>query len=135
MATAGKQTVIQVATASGGPYNTVADLNDASISIEGDNQDISTFGTNWIKRLQGLKDGSYSLSGFYAPTDTNGQVVIRNALINDTALFIRFFVDQAGNEGFQQEVKVASFEVSAAVDGVQELSIDLEGHDAITILT
>jgi predicted secreted protein len=130
MAIAGKGTVITVATTTGGTYNTVAGLNDGSMSCEGDNQDISTFGTNWIKRIQGLKDASYSLSGFYDPTDTNGQVRIFSAWLNDTALFVKFLAD--GTNGFKQEVKVSSFEMSSAVDGVVEVSIELEGTDTIT---
>lgn len=133
MATAGKELRIKVsADNTVGSYSEVDDLNDATMTIDGDNQDISKFGVNWMRRLQGLKDGSFSLSGFYDPADTNGQVVIREALLNDTQLFIQFIVDDTGPTGFQQEVKVSSFEVSASVDGVQEVSIDLEGTDPIT---
>lgn len=130
MAMAGKNTVVKVGTAATGTFNEVAGLNEASMSNQGDNQDISTFGASFIKRLQGLKDASYSLKGFYEPGDTNGQVAIRNAWLNDTPLFVQFLPD--GTTGFQQEVKVSKFEVSAAVDGVIEVSIELEGSDSIT---
>lgn len=132
MAMKGKSLKIKVGTATGGPFSDVQDLNDASMSLEGDNQDISTFSSDYVKRLQGLKDATYSLSGFYKGDDTNGQVAIRSALINDTGLFVQFLPD--GTTGFKQEVKVASFEVSAAADGVVEVSIELEGTDAITLV-
>ncbi|WP_134705092.1 phage tail tube protein [Ammoniphilus sp. YIM 78166] len=128
----GKSLRVKVGTATGGPFNDVQDLNDASMSIDGDNQDISTFNSDYVKRLQGLKDANYSLSGFYKPDDTNGQAIIRAALINDTPLFVQFLPD--GTTGFKQEVKVASFEVSGAADGVIEVSIDLEGSDAISLV-
>lgn len=132
MAMAGRGLIIQVGTAVDGPWSDVQDLNDASMSLGGDNLDVSTFGTDFIKRLQGLKDGSYSLGGFYNPTDTNGQVAIRNTWMNDTPLFVRYLPD--GSTGFMQEVKVSGFEVSAAVDGVVEVSIDLEGNGEITMV-
>ena len=128
----GTDLVMSVATTTGGAYNTVLGMKDASMSMKGDNQDISTFGTDYIKRLQGLKDVTYSLSGFVDLTDTTGQTIIRTALTGDTALFFKFLPD--GTNGWKQEVKVASFDMSAAVDGVVELSIELEGSDAITVI-
>jgi predicted secreted protein len=132
MAMKGKSLLVKVGTATGGPFSTVQDLNDAKASFDGDNQDITAFGLDYIKRLQGLKDGSYSLGGFYNPTDTNGQAAIRSAFLNDTALFVQFLPD--GVAGFKQEVKVSKFEVSAGVDGTVEVSIDLEGSDAISLV-
>ncbi len=129
MATAGKNLRIKVST-NGTTFNLVADLNDATMSLSGDNQDITTFGQDYINRLQGLKDCTYSLGGFYKSDDTNGQVVIKSALLNDTALYVQFLPD--GTTGFQQEVKVSSFELSASVDGTNDLSIDLDGTGAIT---
>jgi predicted secreted protein len=130
MALAGKNTKVKVGTTSTGPFNDVEELNEATMSIEGDNQDISTFGADFIKRLQGLKDGNYELSGFYV--GTGQQQVILDALLNDTTLFFQFLPD--GTTGFQQEVKVASFEVETAADGTVDLSIELEGTEAITLV-
>jgi predicted secreted protein len=130
MALAGKKTKVKVSTSGGGPFTEVEELNEASMSVEGDNQDISTFSSEFVKRLQGLKDGTYELSGFYS--GTGQQQIVRDALINDTPLFFQFLPD--GTTGFQQEVKVASFEVEASADGVVEVSIELEGTDAITLV-
>lgn len=129
MALAGKSLRIKVST-NGTTFNLVAELNDATMSLSGDNLDITTFGQDYINRIQGLKDCTYSLSGFYKSDDTNGQVVIRDALINDTALYVQFLPD--GTTGFKQEVKVSSFELSGTVDGTNDLSIDLDGTGAIT---
>jgi predicted secreted protein len=115
--------------ANGTAWAEVLGIKEASMQNGADNLDISTFGNAYIKRLQGLKDCSYSLSGLYEPTDTTGQVAIRNAWANDTALYIGFLPD--GSAGFEQIVFVSSFEISGAVDGVVEVSIDLEGSDAI----
>lgn len=111
MATAGKNLDVRVSTAATGTFNSVADLNEASISQSGNNQDVSTFDSDWIRRIQGLKDASYSLSGFYNPTDAAGQTLLRTSWLNDTPLFVQSLPD--GTTGFQQEVKVSTFEVSA----------------------
>lgn len=132
MALAGKLTVVE-ASVDDAAWSVVAEINDAGPSLSADNQDVTVFGDNWIDRIQGLKDGSWSLSGFYVSTDTNGQVRILNAFLNDTALYIRVYPG-GGTAGFKQQVKVASFEVSNAVDGVAELSIELEGAGAVTLL-
>jgi len=129
MAIAGKSMAVRVATTAAGTYTSVAEIKEASMSHAGNNQDISTFGSAWVLRLQGLKDATYSLSGFYNPTDTNGQVAIRNAWLNDTPLFVQFLPN--GTNGFRQEVRVSSYEVSASADGAQEVSIELEGTGAI----
>jgi predicted secreted protein len=129
MAISGKNMVVKVATAAAGTYSTVAEIKEASMSQAGNNQDVSTFDSDWIVRMQGLKDATYSLSGFYNSTDTNGQVAIRNSWLNDTPLFVQFLPN--GTAGFRQEVRVSSYEVSASADGAQEVSIELEGAGAI----
>lgn len=129
-ASAGKNSLVKVGTAGAGPFTDVEEINEASMSLEGDNQDISTFGSDFIKRLQGLKDASYEVSGFYA--SGGQQQVIKQALLDDTPLFFQFLPD--GVTGFQHEVKVASFEVETAADGTVEVSIELEGTDAITLV-
>lgn len=131
MALAGKQLAVKVST-DGTAYNLVGDLNEAKMEIDGDNQDVTSFGSEFIKRLQGLKDTKFDLKGFYNSTDTDGQVAIRSALINDTPLYVQILPD--GSTGFQQEVKVSKYETDAKVDGLVEVSIECEGTDAVTLV-
>lgn len=132
MALKGKGTVIECSP-DNTSWNTVTELNDASMSFDGDNIDITEFGDDFINRIQGLKDNTFSLAGFYAPLDTDGQLAIRDAWLNDTEIYVRFLAD--GENGFSQEVKVSTFEVSAAVDGAVEVSIELEGTAEITVVS
>lgn len=132
MAYAGKHVVVEVST-DDTVYNVVAEINDMTGSFEADNIDVSVFGADFISRIQGLKDGSWSLSGFLDPNDTDGQVAVREAWLNDTDLWIRVY--PTPGEGFKQQVKVASYEVTAAVDGAVELSLELEGNGPITIVS
>jgi predicted secreted protein len=132
MAISGRNTLVQVST-NGTTWNTVAELNETTATIEGDNQDVTRFGDSFVRRILGLKDASYELSGFRDATDTNGQEAILDALLNDTTLHVKFLGD--GTSGFQQEVKVASFEESSSVDGVVEVSIEFEGTGPVTRVT
>ena len=129
MALAGKNVLVQAST-DDITYNTIKELNDVSFTVDGDNIDVTEFLDQYMNRIQGLKDVSMSMSGFWDPTDTTGQVAIRNALVNDTAIFAQVLWD--GTNGFKAEFKVASFEQSAAVDGAVEVSIDLEGDGAVS---
>lgn len=124
----GKDMLIKTST-DGSTWYTVANLKEGTMNNNGDNQDITTFGKDYICRLQGLKDVSYSLSGFYDSTDTNGQIALRTAWLNDSTVYVGFLPD--GTDGWEQKVKVSTFEISGGVDGVLELSIELEGDDAI----
>jgi predicted secreted protein len=130
MAIEGRRLRIRVGTAVGGPFNNVGGLNSGSQSCSAGTQDVTAFGDDWVRRVVGLRDASYSLSGFWRPTDTTGQIVIRNAFIAGTSVWIQFLPD--GTTGFAQEALVSSFEISTSVDGVSEVSIELEGNGAIT---
>lgn len=138
MATAGKNFVIQVSTATGGTYTTVADIQSGSMSFAGENLDVTAFSTSptaYRSRIQGLKDVNWDLSGFLKTTDTNGQLALRAALVNDTDIFVRALFDGTTSQYAQQQVKVASYDVSAGVDGVVEFSASLEGTGTLTITT
>lgn len=128
----GTDALISVATTTGGTYNTVDGISGFKVSHKGNNIDITIIGADFIRRMQGLKDASYSLSGFYEPTDTNGQVRIHTAWLNNSALFIKVLPD--GTNGFKQEVKVDSFDTDGEADGAQEVSIELSGSDAMTAM-
>ena len=111
-------------------YYDLGSTNDATHGITADLQDVTVFGSDWLTKMQALKDSTYSLSGFYDNADTNGQIAVRAACIADTALYVK--VEYDGTNGYKQEVKVASFEFSASVDGIGEFSIELEGTGAVT---
>lgn len=131
MAMAGTASLVKVSPTAGGAgvYTTVADINSASMSHAGNTLDVGAFGITYMQRILGLKDATYSLSGFWLPTDTNGQVAIRNAWLNNTTLWIQFLPD--GVAGFKQEVKVTSIDISTSVDGVVDVQFQLDGTGAI----
>jgi len=127
--TKGLSTVVQIST-DDSAYNTILDINEVSHPLSANNEDVSAFGDTFVERLQTIKDATYSLSGWYNNADTTGQIAIRNALIGDSALYVKVLYD--GTNGYKQQVVVSSFEVSSSVDGVVEVSIELEGTGAVT---
>lgn len=131
MAIAGKKTRVYVSP-NDTTYSLVADINDSGLTLNGENLDITAFGDEWKKRLQGLKDGKWDISGFHNPGDTNGQKAIQNALINDTDLYMKILFD--GTNGFKQKVLVSEFSPKAGVDKDVAISISAEGDGAVTII-
>jgi hypothetical protein len=130
MPLAGKKMRIQFATAQAGPFtNNVAGIKNVRFRIAGNNQDVSEFGIEWIKRIQGLKDFTASMTGQHEPGDTNGQVAARTSLINDTQLWVRIQPDggTTANAGILAPVKCSVFEVATEVAGVSGVTIELEG--------
>lgn len=138
MALAGKSLVIKVSSAltpstSQTGYTTVAQLKSASMEHEGTSIDISDFSTTVRKRLLGLIGNTYSLSGFYSSTDTNGQVLIRSSWASDTTLAVTSLWD--GSTGWKQEVKVTGLSINGDVDGPVEVTYSLEGTGAVSAST
>jgi predicted secreted protein len=134
MALAGKNVVVKVSPTAGGAgvYTAVAGIKSVSGELAGTNLDITVFTAAFLARLQGLKDTKFSLAGVYESGDTNGQIAIQNAFLNDSVLWIQMLYN--GVNGFKQEVKVAKFAVDAAVDKTVDLSVDLEGNGALTVI-
>lgn len=138
MAVAGKNFVVQVSTASGGTYVTVAQIQSGTVNVAGENLDVTAFSTGptqWRSRIRGVKDISWDMSGFYSSTDASGQTAIRSALVNDTDIYMRALLDGTTSNYILQQVQVSQYQVSAAVDGVVELSLAFEGTGTPTVTT
>lgn len=130
-ATAGKKALLKIST-NGTTFTKALNIKSASIEIDGQNLDISQLGDDWMSRIQGMKDAKISASGSYDTADTTGQVAIRSALINDTALYAQLLPD--GTTGFQMQVKVAKLSVNASTSTEAQVSIDLEQTGGITLV-
>lgn len=134
MAIAGKNAVVKVSPTAGGAgvYTAVAGIKSINAELSGQNLDITVFTASFVARIQGLKDTKFALAGVYESADTNGQLAIQNAYLNDTILWIQMLYN--GVNGFKQEVKVAKFAVDASVDKTVDVIIDLEGHSVVTVI-
>lgn len=100
--------------------STVAESYEYTWTIEGDNQDATVFGDNYVKRKRGLLDVSASLSKFYVDS------TLYDHLVADNTLIVEFYSDSSGTP-LRAWMKIASDEVSSAVDGLVEEALELEG--------
>lgn len=103
------------------PLSEIGGAKEISIGLTADNQDTTIFGKTFICREQGLKDISVSLSGFYL---TGGNLAF---LTGDKNVLIEFYIDRTSTWHIRLWSRMSSDEISGAVDGVVEESIDLEG--------
>jgi len=124
---------------SGGSFSTLAGVNDVSVSISRTLVDVSVMNAtdDFTKRLAALKDFPISVSGFFEPTDT-AYGHIQSAFVDSALpLVVKVFFDgtkAATKRGFQVTCLVESIEVSASVDGAQEVSISLQSNSNVTLL-
>ena len=133
MALKGKNVNIEVSS-DDNDYFLVQELQEASMSMEGENIDVTSFCSEFINRIQGLKDNTFTLTGFYAPDDSDGQIRIRNSWKEGETVFIRYIVDKNTGIGFKQECRVSSFDIDSSVEDAVALDIDLEGHDELEFI-
>jgi len=103
------------------PLTEVGGGKEFKLSIKGDNPDITVFGQSYIDRVQALKDISCSIGGFYLDTSYVTRIT------GDTTVVIEFYVNRASSWHVKFWAKLATDEVSAAVDGVVEESVEFEG--------
>jgi predicted secreted protein len=137
MAMKGINARLKVSTTAGGAgtYTEVAEFNEAEITIGADSIDASVFGTSaWAQTIQGRKDVNITASGFLVPGDTNGQVAIRSAQLNDTELWAQWLWD--GTSGWKAQYRVRTFSCRAGAGStdVVTCNIALEGTGAATIV-
>ncbi len=122
----GKYALVQVG------VSTASLINDATFAINGEIVDISAFGEQGFRRtLQNLIDADITISGFYDPDDTDGQVALRSAVLNQDSVNVSVLPD--GTSGFSCDAFVESFEVTTGVEGAVEVSISMQSDGEITV--
>lgn len=83
--------------------------------------DITAFGDTYKKRLAGLKDSTFTISGNVYVGDTTGQDV----LVPGNTIFIGAYASGIAVEGVQVKCIVESFETTVDVAGKQTFSSGL----------
>lgn len=126
----GKSFLLKYCATSGGSYVTVADLTQASFTVNGEVLDITAFAATYAANIAGIKSLAISGSGFWASGDTNGQVALRAAFLADTDIFLQFLPN--GTTGFRAQFLLSSWEIGAEVKGTVPVSFAGVGTGAIT---
>jgi hypothetical protein len=131
MALEGRLSVVAVS-ATGTTFATIDDLNSCQMTFGGTTHDVTKFGDSFVRRISGLADTSYSLSGFFAQADTSGQTIITTAKIARTLVWIMFKPN--GTAGWKQQVAVDTLNINSTATGVQEFTCSLQAAEG-TITT
>lgn len=133
MAIAAHPAAVEVATTLAGVYSEIDGINDFSFTPSRDTLDTTDFAdtSGAHLRLMGLQDTSISISGDYEAADTNGQVVLRDAMLNGTSVGLGILFD--GTDGLKVLCYVESFEISAGVEDKVEFSCELVSTGAVAV--
>jgi len=105
----------EVAGVSNSAYNQMADMLDAS---EVDNP--------YKERVAGLKDTNFSVTMYFDPADTNGQLVI----IPGNTVYVGLYRQGTTVADIQVPCLVESANWTGAVDGMQEYAVSFQGAGA-----
>ena len=114
--------------------NTVVGINDVSLTINGDEIDVTTFSSNgWKEFIQGLKSGKVTAKGLYEPTDTNGQVALRTAWLNGTTVAnVQVMVD--ATHGFSASVLTTGMDIGTTPEGEVAVTFNLTVTGAVSVV-
>jgi len=117
--------------------NVVAELNNVALNNSADSLDITTFDSSCKREfLAGLRSATIDISGFYDPSDTNGQVAMWTAYdagaLLTTTQKPKILWD--GTNGFEGDAYITSYNIDVAVDGVVNFSATLQVTGALTLL-
>lgn len=124
MAIAGKGGKVVVGTA------TVAEVGEWSLDINSEMLETTKFLDDWKSFIAGLKDWSGSFSGRWDMTDTTGQKALQDAILGGTSVTLKLYVN--GTNYYTGTAFISTESPSAGVDGLVEVSFDVQGSGALT---
>lgn len=111
------------------PMSTAAECREYSLTINGDPIDVTRFGDDWLRKIQGLKSAKGSLSRWW---DTDTYFV--DALIAGDPVVIELYA-QNDQDPDRLWAILNSSEMSAAVDGAVEDSVSFESTNELLTAT
>lgn len=106
-----------------------AELGEWSLDISVDMQDVTSFGNLWKRYLVGLREWTGSCSGRFDGSDA-AQKAMLTALLAGTSATVSFQVDET--HSFSGTAYLSAGSVSAAVEGLVEVSYDVQGNGELT---
>src|SRR5690606_769786 len=107
----------------------VQEINEWSIDLSVDTEDVSAFDENgWKSFLATLKEWSGSISGNWTLEKAqSGQRELFEAFMNNRQLEVDFIVDNVEGHFYRGKMMLTSLPVTNAVAGVVEFSADFQG--------
>lgn len=108
-------------------------LSNVSLTRNGDTLDVTTFGDSDREFIQGLRSATITISGYFDPTAATGPDAVLATSFADTDGVLFSLVFGTGTTvQYSGSCLVASYETTAAVDGLIAFSASLTATGAIT---
>jgi len=120
---------------------TVSEQGHFDLDMSSDEIDTTAFGSTWAKSDVGFKKWSLSMSGYYDPTDTNGQAELETAYMGGTLVTdLSVYVDNTSywepdlTTDSDAGGRITSYKVSGDKAGVASFDMVLSGSGPITFV-
>ena len=132
MAFPGKNAKVYVG-GTGGDF--ILGVNNATFTVNREIVDITAFKSSangFRDRLANLGDAGGSMAGFYTPTDTSGQVVLRaSALTGSEVSGLTVLAASSAGTGFKCDAFIESFETNPAVEGSVPFTCNFQSNGVV----
>ena len=115
----------------------VATLREWSLDVTNDTLDVTSFTTaapTWKEVIAGLSSWTGSLSGTFDPASTGQNNLITDSLVPVSAAVV-LEKDQTNGGKYSGNALISGLSVGTVIDGLVNMSWDLNGTGAITYTT
>lgn len=110
--------------------NTVAEIDNWTLSIDTDLYDTTAFGSAWHTFIAGLRQGSGSFSGRWYQGDTNGQAVLQTDALGGIA--VTLLLSPNGTNTYTCPAFIKQQQIKAPVNGTIDVTFNFTINGAIT---
>lgn len=115
----------------GTPNVPIGEIHTWTIQIDADNYESTVLGDNWKEFVAGLRGYSGSVTGYYAiPTDSTGQQLLYNALLNGNALALQMQTATGGGY-FEGYCNITQCSISDAVNALISIAFNYVGTGSL----
>ena len=105
---------------------TVAEIEEWTYSPQVELYEKTAFLATSKTRLAGVNDGSGSFKGRHDQSDTNGQVVLHNAMLAGTVVALKLYTDTIGAHFYSGNAFIKGKPMKASVLGLVEVQFDFQ---------
>jgi predicted secreted protein len=108
-------------------------LSNVSLTRNGDTLDVTTFGDSDRDFIQGLRSATITISGYFDPTASTGpDAVLATSFADTDGVAFQLVFGTGTTVQYSGSCLVASYETSAAVDGIIAFSASLTATGAVS---
>ena len=108
-------------------------LSNVSLTRNGDTLDVTTFGDSDREFIQGLRSATITISGYFDPTASTGpDAVLATSFADTDGVAFSLVFGTGTTVTYSGSCLVASYETSAAVDGLIAFSASLTATGAVS---